>query len=394
MKIKSFIKTFQDHVGETEVPKQFFKWSAISLMASALGDRIWFEKFAGSRLLPNLYTILIGPSGLGKGIAIDAMQEVAQGMESRLGFYRGAITAPAIVDHLSHKAKMEKISDPTRFYLVTPELSLSVGSGEMADRLVKLMTELYTGGDYTYHEATRTNQDHIFRVPTMNWHAGSTEDWLVNSISRDAISSGFFARCITVRGEYDFSKQICQPLPHPQRDLLLQALRRRVHTLATKVGGPMVLSKQARELNVFWYEHREVPHDEALLPSWKRAHDLSLKLAMLFAKDVLPYNRVVLRKHLQRGQLLAEQTQEMIPHLITLASCTPESDALRFVQRIIQGSESGIDDTELVWRASQRGMTKERTQSVVDTLIHAKRVIATEKDSDRVHYKWRTRTLK
>lgn len=381
------------HVGQTEVPAAFYEWAAISVLASALGDRTWYEKFKGAKLVPNLYVLLIGPSGLGKGLAIDAAQRVINDMKL-LGEYRGQITGPAIVDHLYKRATNKKIMDTGRFYLITPELSMSVGSGDQADRFVKLMTELYTGGDYEFKEATRTNAAHSFRVPCMNWLGGSTERWAVNSITPDAIEGGFFARTIAVPGEYDFSKRNARPEPHPNFEALLMRLRKRVHYISTRVSGKMSLSLQAKALDVDWYENRAIPHDEALLPSWKRAHDLSLKLGMIFAKDEDPNAKIIMRKHLARGQRLADDAQKLIPRLVTLATMTPESDALQFVQRIVQTcGDEGVPEHELVWRAAQRGLTKERTLAVVGTLVHSRRVSVEERQG-KDWYAWKTRKIK
>ena len=391
--MKSFISTFISHLGETECPPEYLEWGAISAIAAAMGNRTWFEKFKGSKLSPNLYVMLVGESGSGKGITIDAVQRIMQDVPS-VGWYRGQITAPAIVDHLSQKATAAKAGAPAdSMYLVTPELSMAVGSGDQADRFVKLMTELYTGGDYEFHEATRMNKTHKFKVPTMNWIAGSTEQWMVNSITPDAISGGFFARCVAVSATVDYTHRVADPKGHPRYEELLLELRKWIHRIATQIHGQMYLTKQAKDLNEFWYMNREIPHDEAMLPTWKRAHDLSLKLGMVFAKNDDLETKYIKREHLARGQQLASQMQEFIPHLITLASMTPESDAMRFVTRIIQAAENGIDEPDLLWKASQRGLSKMRTDQVVETLLAARKIESNEVRG-RPHYTWKIRRLR
>jgi hypothetical protein len=389
---RSFIKTFIAHVGECEVPRQFFEWSAISLLAAALGDRTWYEKFASARLVPNLYVFLIGPSGLGKGVAIDAVQHLVNDVPA-IGYYRGQVTGPYLVDYLSDRAGKRKAGTPSRLYLITPELSLSVGMGDQADRLIKLMTELYTGGDYEFREGTRTNKSHVFRVPYPNWLAGSIEEWVVSSLSREALAGGFFARAVGIEAAYDFTRRCHEPTAHPRYAQLCRWLQRRIHTYATKVEGRMLMTRQAWSLDKLWYETRDVPQDEALLPAWKRAHDLSIKLAMLFAKDTDPRAQFIRRAHLAKGQQYAESTLSIVPRLITLASMTPESDALRFVTRVIeQSGEEGITAHDLIGRAADRGLPKERTEVCAGTLVAARKVLEKQGKNATI-YVWKSRKI-
>jgi len=384
----SFIDRFIYAQGECEVPEAFFRWAALSLIAACLGDRVYCRKFRGSRLLPNLYVILIGPSGLGKGVAIDAVMKLAAEdvpWTKPIRTYRGKVTGPHLVDWLSaqsreneEKAKLQgdPMPEPGRMYLVTPELSMSVGGGPMADVFVKLMTELYTGGDYTFHEGTRTSGKRKVRSPVINWLAGSTREWLVNSVDKDAITGGFFGRVASVSADYNFSRRVFYPVYPSDHAEVTRFLQRRLRWMC-KVAGEVSMSAKAREVEEHWYMNRPVPDDEAMLPTWKREHDMLIKLSMCLMVDERCEDLVIRDRHVVKAQQLLHHVQSAVPELITLASVTPESDGLRYLERVMK-QVGAADEALIAYHAAARGITYKRAMEIMDTLERAGIVDLTE----------------
>lgn len=378
----SFIERFIHAQGECEVPPEFFRWAGISIIAACLDNRVFYEKFRGSKLLPNLYTMLIGGSGLGKGIAIDAAMKLVADVPE-INAYRGKATAPHLIDHMGRNARPRGGEDPTtlqidhsRLYLVTPELSMSVGSGPMADVFVKFLTELYTGGDYTFQEGTRTHGGVVIKNPRINWFAGTTEQWLVNSITPDAIEGGFFARVAAVCQDYNFHKQVLRPSYPADYDEVMEWLRKRIRWMC-RVAGQVALSNEAAMIEESWYYSREVPVDTSLLPSWKREHDMVLKLAMIFMINERPDELIIRDQHMVSAQQTTKTLMRDIPRLITLAQVTPESRVLQFVKRIVR-SAGTIPMRILYFTASQRGITKDRVEAALDTLVASGEIEALE----------------
>jgi len=200
----NFCELYKHYVGHREVPPQYDRWACFSLIAASVGKRVWIEKFTGSKLAPNLYVILIGPSGCGKGVAVDDATIPYATRTPKLNHYRGKATAPYLVDFLGKTKKSELenkwVIDSRSIYLLTPELSLSVGSGPLAEEFIKMMTELFTGGDYDYQHGTRTRGNVTIRGHCVNWLGASTESWFVRALSQDAIESGALARMVTIGG--------------------------------------------------------------------------------------------------------------------------------------------------------------------------------------------------
>ena len=80
-KNKNFLHLYNYLTGDSEIPKGYHGWAALSLLAALAEKRVWFEKFKGSKIYPNIYTLLIGPSGVGKGGAIGHAMRVLKAAE-------------------------------------------------------------------------------------------------------------------------------------------------------------------------------------------------------------------------------------------------------------------------------------------------------------------------
>ena len=66
---QNLLRLYMHQTGKTETPDEYHAWSCIALVAAAVGDHVWYSHFKHVKLYPNLYTLLVGPSGSGKDVA-------------------------------------------------------------------------------------------------------------------------------------------------------------------------------------------------------------------------------------------------------------------------------------------------------------------------------------
>src|SRR6516164_1438064 len=67
---RSWIERFIDYTSNLEAPEIWRKWSAISMIAATLEQKVWAD--TGGNLYPNLYVFLVGQPGMGKSRSIMA----------------------------------------------------------------------------------------------------------------------------------------------------------------------------------------------------------------------------------------------------------------------------------------------------------------------------------
>ena len=379
-----FLTTYATYCGTSEIPPEFNRWCGLLALAAAAENRVYVEKL-GEKIVPNLYVFLLGPSGVGKGASISHLMRLLR-LLPIIRTYRGKLTYAALIDLLNEKRSQA----PPRLLLVTPELGMSVGRGPLADELVKLLTELYTGGDYEFTEQTRTHGPARFTNHSICWIAGTTREWLRDCISRDAVEGGFFARVACISAAYDFDHRIYIPT---HDNTLLPILAGHL-AVVTALAGPMILTEQADAVLRIWYEQRPTPDDHALIPAWKRGHDLVLKLAMLQALADDPPSRTITVQHVVAAQQLAEETMASLPHLVEFVSLTPDTEGGKRVEDAISRAKV-IQHRSLVRAMLRYGIMAPKVREYVDTLVQGGLVeIASLGAGAKVTYVWRGRPVR
>lgn len=372
---KHFLEVYMAAAGRTEVPIDFHLWTAISIVAAALANRVYHEKTPGDKMYPNLYTVLIGPSGCGKGEAINLGLKLLKDLKE-VNTYRGKCTGAALADGFGKDSfkliGKKKVYESKSMFLITPELSMSIGEGTIASDFIKRMTELYTGGDYVFKEGTRTHGEQEFKNPNINWISGTTIQWLNESVPRSAIESGFLARTIPIECEYDTTKRVPRPIFPPdileKREWLKKQIRRYI-----ELQGRFEISNLAWETHDSWYNTRTAPRDTALLPSWRRADDLCLKLAMILCVMSGKDDLRVTQKIMARAIELTEEAQQSLPSLIKHASASTITKNLEIVHQFIASAAMrGIQRSILTKKCYNRGIDAKELEKHLGALVEAR----------------------
>lgn len=373
--MSSFLSTYMRYTGVSVAPPAFHRWSGLAAIAASVADRVWVDSHS-QQLAPNLYVFLIGPSGVGKGIAINTMMRVldAAGV-TRL--YNGMLTAQHLCDLLGGRQNKHLLPKVT---LVTEELSLSIGDKLLADRLLRLATKLYECTPYEFTEGTRTHGTVAFRGHCVNWLAGTTQEWLRDSVPRSAVEGGFFARVNPVVHNSGLSR-----VSRPALDLsVFDGLVTQLQVYAG-LQGEMTLSPMADDIYWEWYEQRPLPSEPVMEPVWARVPIHILKLAMLLSLSDGP-TMVIEERHITQARLLAEESLRHLPALIEYVALTPDTDGLRLVREAIRRAGE-LWHAPLMRKMMSHGLAGDDVRRHIDTLKQSG-LILDEPHGLRHHYTW------
>jgi len=350
---RSLIDCYLYACGDSEVPPQYHLWSFISLLAASVADRVWTVKFG--RLLPNLYVALLGPSANGKDTAIDAMMDLAS-QHPKLGAINFRSTAPALIQYMSRQRQSENgvTYGNSRLHIVMPEISMSLRKGDVADDFVKVMTALYGGKPYALTDMTIGRGSQTLRDYTLNWIFGSVLEWLLDVIPHTAISGGTFGRIVGVHYGYDHTKRFYVPTWPGDRDEVIDHIHKRLDDLA-ELEGPFIVTRRADMQLRQWYDERQVPDDESLIPAWKRQHDLILKLSMLLSlSDGL--DLTIRDTHVHKAQQLSEAVIRRLADIQAAASTSRDTQGIVFVRQVMKSMKRPMMRTELMKRLINKGI--------------------------------------
>lgn len=374
---KNFLTLFMHAAGESEVPRPFIFWAGMSLLAASVADRIWLEPDRGRKVTPNLYVFLLGPSGTGKEYAVHLAAKYAAKWP-KTNTYGGSATSQYLLKHLARKHKVEGGWEyvNTKLYFVTEELAMCTRPGEQAHDLVTTMTGLYKGAPYPYRKGTVTGDDFTIPNPCLNWIAGSTDDWLVKTIGRDAVMGGFTARLVTVRARRDYNTRY--PSMHFPEDL--EEVREHLHQRVgayTEIEGGFTIGPEAREIHDSWYLERPAPTDEVNEPGFNKADEMVLRFATLLAladwdatNDEAQAPEVIQGHHMQEAISIWEGISSVwMPEVIKLASSTQRTSAVDVVRGLCQRA-GRIDRSTLVRKVHSAGLDSDDLDRCIRTLMH------------------------
>jgi len=199
-KLGSWTDAFTQYMDAKGSPPLFTKWAGIFAIAAALERKVWIKNAKGI-LHPNIYSLIVGPPGVGKTLAI----KVARGFLRKLEDHHlapSSVTKASLIDALY--AAERKIIRPMDTPSIIDFNSLTVTSNEFGvfipqydSEFMNTLTDLWDGEGYS--ETRRTAKINIqMDHPQVNIIAGTTPSHLNNFLPEGAWDQGFMSRCMLV----------------------------------------------------------------------------------------------------------------------------------------------------------------------------------------------------
>lgn len=384
---KHFLDLYMHMIGTNEVPRQFHFWAALSLLAACVQDRVWVKVDTVRRLYPNLYVFLVGISGSGKENAVSMAQRFIP-TKSRVNMFAGRLTGPGMLEWLALSGKMEhhgkgKHKVTTSWhpsaYFVTEELGGSVPSGDLGQALIALMTAIYVRPQ-EYCDGNRKHGFLKLAQPCVNWLAGTTDEWMMRSVPKDAVEGGFIARVQVIRGNRNYKQRHPQMLYPVDFVEVCEHLHQRVEDYLTLEEGEFTLDEAAQAVHDKWYIEGKPPDESVLLPAFNKADALIYKLSLLLALAEWPgremigedgiseYDNIIHDYHVREAIELWESLTGDMPETIKLANTNPQSQDVEHVRAVIRG-HGKITRSMLMNRVVGKGIVKERLDKALATLL-------------------------
>jgi len=197
----------------SESPKQFHFWCGATAIAATLKRNVWFDRVT-YKMYPNLFTVLVGRPGLGKGAALNPA----------LSLLKEANTSNVLSDRLTIEYVLEKLSkgfphtsissaggfqigQDTSSLIFSPELSIFITASTIT---LPILADLWDAREGDFHYGTRHKGEYKIASPCVSLLGGSTQEWLVDSIPSSAVGGGFTRRVNFVLG-----KDKGKPIPWP-----------------------------------------------------------------------------------------------------------------------------------------------------------------------------------
>lgn len=289
--MKGFIADYLRYTESQEATERVHRWVALATIAGALERKVWLPR-GHYTLFPNLYTFIIGPSGVVRkssstAIGVDMLREIdtVRLMSERL-------TAASLIQQFARSQKSFDFQGRTVKQCATFSYAqeLNVFLSEVFGSIVELLTTFYdcipNDADKPWvYESVSGGTTRVFG-PCLNLLGACTPAWLVRSLPPTEMEGGFASRVIFVvedsaRRAIGFPDREIVTLDQVSRRQALVADLKRIHSLI----GPMQLDDKVVSKGQIWYElHQKSLKSNADLRFsgyYGRKLDTVLKVAML-----------------------------------------------------------------------------------------------------------------
>jgi len=287
----NFIDAYLKFTENQESTKKIHTWVAISIMAAALERKV-YKTEGHFKLFPNLYTFIIGESGVVRkststGIGVDLLREIPE-----IKIMSERVTAASLIGQMERSYGEFPASNnngrQSAVFAYASELNVLLES--VFGSISELLTTFYDCSPHDsnkpwVYETKGEGQVKIFG-PCLNILGASTPAWLARSIPASEMEGGFASRVIFVVEKENPDKFVAWPsldqTVADMKPLLIQDLQQ-IHNLM----GEFQFDVDALRFYEEWYLHYKTRTLKEADPRFKgyygRKSTTVKKIAMLLS---------------------------------------------------------------------------------------------------------------
>jgi hypothetical protein len=277
--LPDWIEAYLSYVENTEPALQFKLWTAISCIAACLRRKTVLE-FGALTLYPNIYTVLVAPSGGRKGTAMGPGYKLLREMGIRMS--AEATTREALIKALNTSSDSNidqetgSLGLHSSLTIYSQELTVFIGYNNQ--QLMSDLTDWYDCRDYWTYDTKHQGTDAIINV-WVNLFGATTPSLLQTTLPQDAIGGGLTSRMIFVYAPKKW-KTIAQPT---YKSDMYVSISHDLEQIAM-LSGTFKLSSSFISAYEEWYEKQDdnPPFDDDRLAGYlERRPNHILKLSMV-----------------------------------------------------------------------------------------------------------------
>lgn len=278
---------YVEYTEATESPTQYHFFTGLSLIAAASRRQVWID-MSYFQIYPNMYVILVGPSGARKSIATGIGMQIADKVGLRK--FSDKITGAALIKDLANatEKRVEEGASEVQFcspvIIYASELGVFMGADAYGSGVIADLTDLYDCPGKWEKKTIARDAETVYG-PYVSLLAATTPQTLKDVIPQGAVGQGFTSRILFVWGS-GRRKRI--PIPHLSvgDQMLRQNLIHDLKHISSLRGSFRFTSDGMDAYNRLYYDRPEPEEefeDERLRGYSSRKDIHCLKLAMCFS---------------------------------------------------------------------------------------------------------------
>ncbi len=257
----------------TEIPQIYSRWSLLSILGANSGSSVYFN-FGGKHIRPNLYVMLMGPSGARKSTAIEKARDLLRTVSG----------VPIAASKTSKEKFIEDLAGVGNAFVdeeATYEVAVLADEGNEFFGLnniefLSMLGSLWDTKRYDYK--TRGGVSVEIHNPVVSILSGNTPTNFSKAFPPEIIGQGFFSRLIIVYGK-ESSNRVAFPADMGTLEHFIDIFQK----IQIHCNGEMKFTPEAKAAATELYENW-VGYDDPRFESFgQRRHTHLIKLCMCVA---------------------------------------------------------------------------------------------------------------
>lgn len=367
-------------------PQTYVDFGFYYLIAAALQRRVWVGP-SHFPLYPNLYVILVGEPGLGKGVTIKPVADMIKhhklkkpSSDADVGAMANYIVGanpkdekkddllfPVIAEAITYEALVQLVAASTRFInykkfdeKIQKETTaiyshasacfcleeLSSLFRKHADDAVNFLLCAWDCGDYDY--ITKNSGKDRIRRCCLSLLAGTTTNFMQKTFSSALIGEGFTARTIFIYETSNRSQSLSRPELTPEQQEDADIIRRHVFMLS-KLYGPATYTPEAWEFLEHWWKNdhttKRVNRSPKMLPYYAKKNMQVQKIAMAMHFGETTDSMVIGLETVQRALAVLDHVERKMHLALTFNARNPLAPISRNILAfLVQNCTASFDE--------------------------------------------------
>jgi len=395
-KLDDWLKHWLDYSSGWEAPERMRLWSGISAISAAL-QRKCYTFVKRQRLYPNIYVLLVGPPGVGKGNAMKVLRtwlreideiKVAPDSLTKRSFYSALETAkcsPELTD--------EFIGGGAENFFAKTHCSLTAFIEELGVFLhpgdhdfIWALCHVYDTPPKLHHKTEHSGENKIEDV-YFSMLSACTPKALKDIFTDQALELGISARTMIIFSDEKIDVDIFgAPANWGSLEKDLQHDLRRI----SRIHGEYQFDEEAAAELVAWAKtgFHPAPKDARFEHYNARRFVQICKVCMCCAASKRQ-DPVILIEDLFQVKTFLLEAERVMPQAVETVGANPyliqQQMALRLVNKVWEAETRGVGEPELRRRLNTE-LDPRYTDSVIDGLEKARWMVTSGKTPDRIFY--------
>lgn len=268
---------------EAETPLAWIRWAGIATVSAVIAPNTYMNRGGIYKLSPNVFVMLIGESGLGKGFPINVSKKLVRLVDSTR-VIAGRNTIQSILKELGNSFSDPKNGGAPKFpdsrgYIISGEFSTLLQKDEAA---LPTITELYdTHYMDEWKNSTKNSGIDELKGVNITLFGASTPEHFSAAVPEENINGGFVGRILTVFQE---KRSRINPLDDTdaENNFPFDQLAQYLKDISRLKGAFQWRDEKARSLWKDWYTEIRTKSEKIKDPTGaiNRLTDNVLKIAM------------------------------------------------------------------------------------------------------------------